>query len=315
MSTQADPIAPDDLDTYWEAIDAELAAIPAAPEAEPLALHSTGHSTTYRVRLTSIGPWRIEAFLSIPDGEGPFPALFLAPAYGSVVMPPSYDDRMRYVAMSVRYRGTRGAGTPRAAAFPGLLTDGIADASTWSFRGILADALRAFEYLAALPIVDPGRIAVTGSDLGLVVAARRPGVRAVAMAAPLLYRLAEAYPATEAYPFEEINDHLRAFPAEREAVDRTLALFDPLHHAPAVTADVLLVEGDPGTVGGPEWLAPLARALGGGVERHALTHEGQTDYDAIDRWLAGKQGVPHRPRTWATDDIGPWQARRDAASW
>jgi cephalosporin-C deacetylase len=300
---------PAGFDAYWDQIDAELAAMPAAPESEISPLHSTDHSTTYKVRLTSIGPYRIEAFVSIPDGEGPFPALLLAPGYGSVVVPPSYDDRMRYVVMSVRYRGTRGADRPYAGKFPGLLTDGIEDAERWVFRGILADTLRAFEYLTSLPMVDPERVAVNGNDIGLIVAARRPGVTALSITAPFFYRLAEVYPRTEAYPFEEINDYLREFPDRADAVNATLAMFDPLHHAPAVTTDTFISVGDPGVVGGPEWMEPLVQALGGAVEVYAQTHEGQTDYDAVDRWIAQQQGVEPRPRTWETVDIGPWSAR------
>ncbi len=310
MTAPQSSTPPAGFDAFWDGIDAELAAIPAAPEAEALALHSTEHSTTYRVRLTSIGPYRFEVFLSIPDGEGPFPALMLAPGYASVVTPPSYDDRLRYVAMSVRYRGTRGADRPYAATFPGLLTDGIEDPDRWMFRGILADALRAFEYLTGLPMVDPARVAINGGDAGLIVAARRPGVPALAVTAPFFHRMAEVYPMTEAYPFEEINDHLRAFPDAKMAIDRTLAFFDPLHHAPNVTADTLVSVGDPVLLGGPEWLAPLVQALGGAVEQYRITHEGQTDYDAVDRWLAQQQGVAPRPRTWQPQDIGPWTARR-----
>ena len=66
---------PAEFDAFWDGVDAELAAVPAAPGAEASALHSTEFSTTYKVRLTSIGPYRYEVFLSIPDGEGPFPAL------------------------------------------------------------------------------------------------------------------------------------------------------------------------------------------------------------------------------------------------
>jgi cephalosporin-C deacetylase len=302
--------APDDFDAFWDGIDADLAATPAAPEAEAIALHSTEFSTTYRVKLTSIGPYRFEVFLSIPDGEGPFPALMLAPGYASVVTPPSYDDRLRYVAMSVRYRGTRGADKPYAATFPGLLTDGIESPDTWRFRGIFADTLRAFEYLAGLPMVDRERIAINGSDLGVIVAARRPGVTALSVTAPFFHRMAEVYPQTEAYPFEEINDHLRAFPDARAAIDRTLSYVDPLHHVPRVTADTLVSVGDRGAVGGPEWLEPLVQGLGGAVEQYPVTHEGQTDYDAVDRWLAQQQGVDPRPRTWQPQDIGPWSARR-----
>jgi cephalosporin-C deacetylase len=80
---------PAGFDAFWDRMDADLAAVPAAPESEISPLHSTDHSTAYKVRLTSIGPYRIEAFLSIPDGEGPFPALLLAPGYGSVVVPPA----------------------------------------------------------------------------------------------------------------------------------------------------------------------------------------------------------------------------------
>ena len=310
LTTNAHTEAPADFDAFWDGLDTDLAAIPAAPEAEASALHSTEFSTTYKVKLTSIGPYRFEVFLSIPDGEGPFPAIMLAPGYASVVTPPSYNDRLRYVAMSVRYRGTRGADKPYAAKFPGLLTDGIEDPDRWMFRGIFADTLRAFEYLTGLPMVDSGRVAINGSDLGVIVAARRPGVTALSVTAPFFYRLAELYPRTEAYPFEEINDHLRAFPDQGEAVNRTLSYVDPLHHAAKVRADTFASVGDPGAIGGPEWMAPLVQALGGAVEQYPVTHEGQTDYDAVDRWLAQQQGVEPRPRTWQPQDIGSWSARR-----
>ncbi|MDQ3655805.1 MAG: acetylxylan esterase [Chloroflexota bacterium] len=311
MTTNPHTEVPTDFDAFWDGIDADLAAVPAAPEAEASALHSTEFSTTYKVRLTSIGPYRFEVFLSIPDGEGPFPALMLAPGYASVVTPPSYDDRLRYVAMSIRYRGTRGADKPYAAKFPGLLTDGIEAPDRWMFRGIFADTLRAFEYLTGLPMVDPGRVAINGSDLGVIVAARRPGVTALSVTVPFFYRLVELYPQTEAYPFEEINDHLRMFPEHREAANLTLSYVDPLHHAGRVTADTFVAVGDPGAIGGPEWMAPQVRALGGAVEQYPVTHEGQTDYDAVDRWLAQRQGVEPRPRTWQPQDIGPWSARRE----
>ena len=88
------------------------------------------------------------------------------------------------------------------------------------------------------------------------------------------------------------------------AVARTLAHFDPAAHAGRVTATTLLSVGDPGSIGGPEWLEPLAGALGGRVEQYRLTHEGATDHDWIDAWTAGQLGVAPRPRLWeiATGD-------------
>lgn len=85
---------------------------------------------------------------------------------------------------------------------------------------------------------------------------------------------------------QELNDLLRARPDQEEAVESTLDLFDPVHHAPAVRATTLIVEGDD-----PDWLAPLREALAGPVERYRLTHEGGTDADHLDAWLAGRMGV------------------------
>lgn len=303
---------PADFATFWGEIDAELMATPAAVEREQLPLHSTGSSTTWRLRFTSPGPYRIEAYFSAPHGDGPFPALFLAPGYASVVTPPSYDDRMRYAVMSVRYRGTRGADKPYAGKFPGMMTDGIKHPRRWMLTWMMVDAIRAFEVLVSQPEVDGSRIAVVGPDTGLIVAARRPQVTALAVTGTLFYRLADLYPRTEAYPYEEINDHLRAHPEERAALNRTLTYLDPLNHAPDVKSDALVSVGDAGAIGGPEWISPLLRSLGGAVEAYTATHEGQTDYDAVDRWVAQQQGVEPRPRTWKPQDIGLWPARGGA---
>lgn len=301
MSLQSTSV-PDDLTAFWDEIDAELSAIDANPEATEVPLYSTGFSTTYSVKLTSIGPYRISAFISVPHGDGPFPALFLAPGYASVVTPPPYQDRQRYVVMSLRYRGTRGSDWPYAAKFPGMLTDGIDDPRTWIMRGVIADALRGFEYLVSRPEVDPARVAINGGDSGLFVAARRPGVLAEAVGASFYYRMNESYAATEAYPLEEINDYVRMFTAKLEAVTRTLSYFDPQFLAADISASVLLAYDN------PELWEPLATALGGNVEHYAATHEGQTDRDAVEGWLADHLGAERLPRIWTPEAIGSWSS-------
>ena len=296
------PPAPDDLAAFWSEIDAELAAVPANPEATEIPLYSTEFSTTYNVKLTSIGSYRISAFVSVPHGAGPFPALFLAPGYASVVTPPAYQDRQRYVVMSLRYRGTRGSDWPYAAKFPGMLTDGIDDPKTWIMRGVIADALRGFEYLASRPEVDPTRIAINGGDSGLFVSARRSGVAAQALSASFYYRMAETHAATEAYPLEEINDYVRTYPDKLEAVRRTLSYFEPAYLANTISATVLLA-GD-----NPDWYGPLESALGSPVERYDTIHEGQTDRDAIEGWIADRLGAERLPRIWTPEAIGPWSS-------
>ncbi len=290
---------PDNLAAYWERIDHELTLYPAAPELTEVPLRSTDFATTYEVRLTSIGPYRIFGWLSVPHGDGPFPALLHTPRYGSVVAVPHYDERERYVVFSVVHRGQRLADQPFAAAYPGLLTHGIDDPASYIYQGIAADVLRGAEYLLSRPDIDPAQVGITGNDLAIIAAARRPGFTALQITDLLFYRLMEARHRTEAYPFEEINDHLRQRSEREEEVAATLAYFDPVHHAPGVTASTLLLTGEPGTMTGAEWLDPLAAALGGPAEKYQLTHEGGTDHDAIDAWMAEKLGAEPRPRVWS----------------
>jgi hypothetical protein len=116
----------------------------------------------------------------------------------------------------------------------------------------------------------------------------------------MFHKANEARQRTDAYPIEELNDEIRLAPERESAIVRTLSYFDPLHHAPNVTANVNVVVGDDGVPGGPEWLADLVGALGGPASTYQLTHEGGTDHDAQDAWLANALGATSLPRLWET---------------
>jgi cephalosporin-C deacetylase len=270
---------------YWGEVDAELAALPARPVLERVSRRCTEDFTGYEVRLTSVGPYRIFGYLSVPTGEGPFPALLATPRYGSVNNPPHYNDRLRYVTLTFAHRGQRTADSPHSAAYPGLLTDGIADAARYVYRGIVADCVRAAEFLVGVPEVDASRVAVLGDDLAVLTAARRPVFAALQLTGVLLHKVGDATSTDVDYPIAELGDHLRSHPGDADAVHRTLALFDAERHAPAVTA---AVRAEIPAADGP--VSALAERLG--AQRYDLTHEGQTDNDAADRWLAGRFGVP-----------------------
>jgi cephalosporin-C deacetylase len=297
-STVASALAGGDFEGYWDEVDRELERYPAAPEFELLPLRKTAYATVYGVRLTSIGPYRIFGYYGVPVGDGPFPGLLVTPRYGSVNHVPHADDRERYAVLVLMHRGQRLADQPFQASYPGLLTFGIDDPETYIYRGIVADCLRGAEFLLARPEVDQGRVGIAGDDLALITAARRPRFAAVQGSALMFYRLMEARERTSAYPVEEINDELRAAPERREAVARTLALFDPARHASRIAAPTLLTAGDAGTVGGPEWLQPLVDGLGGRGEVYDLTHEGATDHDWLDAWMARRLGATPQPQSW-----------------
>ena len=298
--------APADLDAWWDDIDDELAELPANPELTQQALQSTDFATVYRVRMTSIDNYPIAAWLSIPTGDGPFPAVITTPGYGSVVTPAHYDMRQRFVTMTIMSRGQRGADKPYAAAYPGHLTEGIASPDTYVFRGVMADMLRAWEVMVALPDVDPERIGIIGTDMALLLAARRPGAKAVQVTGTFWYRLAELAATTEAYPYEEINDYLRTYPSEREAVGRTLAYLDPQYQVDKVTANVQINRDQESSAGNDAWLAPLVAKLKSEITYYDVEHRGQADHDANDAWLSRQLGVEPAPRQWEPQEIGPW---------
>ncbi len=283
---------------YWAAVDEELAQYPAAPALTHSPLRQTDYATVYEVKLTSIGPYRIFGYLSVPTGDGPFPGLFLTPRYGSVNSVQHPDDRRRYVVFQLMHRGQRLADQPFSAPYPGLLTMGINDPATYIYRSIIADCLRGAEFLLSRPEVDPTKVGIVGDDLALFVAALRPGFTAGNVGGLLFHRLMEARTLTDSYPTEEVNDYLRGNPADEAAVAETLEHFAPQALASQIQSRILLQVGDAGAIGGPEWLAPLRDALGGAVEEYHLTHEGGTDHDWLDSWLAQQLGAEPRPRIW-----------------
>ena len=298
---------PSDFDSYWQSTLRDLAPLAPAPELEHLPVRDTDFAELYGVRLTSIGPYRLFAYLSIPKGAGPFPARYTAGNYGSVHSIPSGPaniSRGRYITFSIAVRGQRGSDRPFAADFPGLLTAGIDDPEAYVYRGIVADCCRGLDYLLSRPEVDPSRVLATGNELALITAALRPQITHVVYTPGLFYATADLAPLTEAYPLEEINDYLRLYPEKRKAVHRSLSYMDTRWFAPKVKATTLLMVGGKGELFSRENLAPLARSLGGSIEVYETTHSGYTDGVFTEEWITRQSGF--------SDAILPeqWQLRR-----
>lgn len=278
-------IPSEDFKEYWAGVDAELAAAPARPELVPVPFRSIDGARLFEVRLSSVAAYRIFGYLSVPSGAGPFPAVLETPRHGSATLIPHVYDRLRYVVFTATHRGQRGSDQPYRAAYPGVLTDGIARPETYVYRAIVADCLRAAEFLLDHPQVDPARVAVRGeTDLSILTAARRPGFAGVVPLGMLFHRADELRRTTSSYPLEELNDYLRADP--QADIARTLSYFEPAHHAPTVTGRTLLNDSE----------HPLVDVLGGPVDPIELSNRGGKDADRYDAWLAALLGVPARSR-------------------
>jgi cephalosporin-C deacetylase len=297
---------PADFDQYWQQTLELLASYPACPEINILPLRTTDFATLYGVRLTSLGPYRVFGYLSIPTGTGPFPGLYYAPKYQSVleIMPQGTANlqRSRYMTFSLAGRGQRNSDTPYAAMFPGLLTEGIEHAASYIFRGIAADCVRGLEFLLTQSQLDASRVVVLGNDMALITAALCPGATHVVTTPALFYHTAALAPQTQAYPLEDLNDYLRTFPVQREAVRQTLSYYDLQAFAPRVTATTLIMADPPGSLLDGQALAPLVQALPGKVTVHDSEQSTYKDGLYAEQWLAAQCGMQdvHRilPEHW-----------------
>jgi cephalosporin-C deacetylase len=286
---------PGDFDQYWQQTLDALAGYPACPEINVLPFRSTDFATLYSVHLTSLGPYRLFGYLSIPTGTGPFPAIYYTPKYQSVleIIPQGTANlqRSRYITFALAGRGQRNADTPYAAMFPGLLTDGIDQAASYIFRSLVADSVRGLQFLLTRRELEPARVVVMGNDMALLTAALQPGATHVVSTPTLFYNTAELAPRTQAYPLEEVNDYLRAFPDRAEAVRRTLAYYDLRAFAPRLSASTLLIAGAPGSMLDAPTLTPLVRALRGQVTVYASEQSTYKDGLYIEQWMAAQCGI------------------------
>ena len=283
-----------DFARYWDDTLNELAGFPAKPEVELLSIRCTDFATMYGVRLTSIGSYRLFGYLSVPQGAGPFPAIYYAPKYQSVLEPIPQGAanylRSRFVVFALAGRGQRLSDKPLSAGFPGLLTKDIDDAQGYIFRGIAADGVRGLEYLLTRPDVDAERVAVIGNDVALITAALGEGATHVICQPGLLVDTPALAARTGDYPLEEINDYLNLYPERREAVEGTLGYFELSRFAPRVSAKTLLMAGAPGSLLDAETLSAVSELIHGDVDVYESQSSSYKDGLYQEEWLAREFG-------------------------
>ncbi len=300
----SDYIRPDGFDEYWDASLAELDATPAEPEVETISLRETDFATLYGVQITSIGPYRLFGYLSVPKGDGPFPAIYWPPKYASVleIIPQGTANAVRsqFVTFSLAGRGQRNSDRPFAAMFPGLLTEVISSPDSYVFRGIVADAIRGLEYVNSLDLVNKTRIVVIGNDVAMQALALRPGATHLVCTPALFYDPLGMALKTQGYPLQEYNDYLRAYPSDKDSVANTLSHFDLRAFAHRIEATTLVNAGPENSILGPEALRPLSDAIGGDVTVYASQRSSYKDGLYLERWIADNLGLdaPILPEHW-----------------
>ena len=239
---------PSDIDRFWENVLEETSKIPLEAEVLGDPLRSSEDVEVFQVFFNSLDWVRIAGWYTLPrQRKGPLPGLLHVPGY--IMEPPVLKNwaRKGYAAFSVAPRGKLRSNRQFNPGYPGLLTHGIVDRNTYTYRGFYIDACGAVDFLLNRDEIDPERIGVTGHSQGgglaVTTPALRPEIKAAAGGAPYLCGFMDAIELTDSYPYHEITDYLRLHPDSREAVEETLAYFDAINLAHRVRCPIIISIG------------------------------------------------------------------------
>ncbi len=73
---------PTDFDAFWAAAKKELAAVPMDAQVVKSEKDSNDRVSCYMVTLANVDGKRVHGWLSVPKGNGPFPAILTVPGAG-----------------------------------------------------------------------------------------------------------------------------------------------------------------------------------------------------------------------------------------
>ena len=258
---------PADFEAFWQGVLRQAEAVPLAAEVVPDPLRTSEEIEVFQVFYDSLDHVRIAAWYCRPARRAErTPAVLFLPGYQMDPPIPKEWARKGYIALSVAPRGKLRSNRQFNPGYPNLLTYNLVDRHTYAYRGFYVDTWRGIDFLLSRPEVDPTRIGVTGTSQGggltICTAAMRPEVRAAAAGAPYLCGFIDAIELTHTYPYEEINDYLRQYPASRPAVEATLAYFDGLNFADQIICPIIVNIGLQDNVCPPETGYALFNKIG-----------------------------------------------------
>ncbi|MFV2118526.1 acetylxylan esterase [Streptomyces sp. Act-28] len=245
---------PEDFDAFWADTLEESRSHPLDARFEPV---DTGLATVdvYDATFAGFGGHPVKGWFVLPAGvTRPVPAVVEFVGYGGGRGLPHTHLLWAAAGFAHFVMDTRGQGgvwaggdTPdpvgSASSVPGFMTRGVEDPSTYYYRRVFTDAVRAVEAARSHPLTDASRTAVAGTSQGggiaLAAAGLVPDLAAAAPDVPFLCDFPRATTMTDRHPYREIGQYLKTYRGKVERVERTLAYFDGVHFAARATAPAL----------------------------------------------------------------------------
>ncbi|GEM_PF-4429682 len=244
---------PPDFDAYWDNIRAMVDSLPMDVHIEEDTTVTAQYSTTYRIDLANIEGRRVYAYMTIPDTDGPFPAMIKFPAFGNTWTTTPDPPMAEYTGAIVLSLNIHSA--PMDSIIPDDLvyTPDIAVSDTVYYRWAMAGAMRLLNYLETRDDFEGAHIGAygdsQGAGLAMLFAGIDPRINLVIANAPVLaqhnglkYNRPSGFPLYIKYA---LND-----PVDRDRILKAVKYYDVVnsmqrYHGPILTAVSLMDDISP----------------------------------------------------------------------
>ncbi len=231
-----------DFTAFWDSALSELRQVD--PQYKVLLQEdkSDAERDLYLVEMQSLGGLTIRGWYEAPRGEGKHPALLMLPGYEGRMRPVNRFDDMVILSLNIRSHGN----SDEAPGGPAdLWLRGLDRKEEYYYRGAYMDCIRAVDFLASRPEVDPERIAVWGGSQGgglsFATAALDKRISLCMADVPWLCDWVKFFKTSH---WDEIDDWLAADPGRSwTTMLRTLSYFDAMNMADRIECPVFMAVG------------------------------------------------------------------------
>ena len=299
---------PADFDAYWQQQKDYLATFPINPVVTFVETHE--YANSYLVQLNGPANRPIYGYLTVPFGEGPFPATVSFPSFGndpSLVNPePALAERANQIHFNLTIFPT-----PPEEVDPNDYQDNdITDRDSIFYRDILLVGVRAVDYLLSRDDVIPDKISSMGvsqgGGLGMLVAGLDPRMTTLAISNPTHGRLyAYNIGGASAFPFYlGIAEQVVDIPNYFEDVEAAIGYYDNINFAKRFAGPSLFTTGYIDRVCPSSTVFAMFNQLPG---PKIMVHDLDGPHNSPDEYWQGRHAFLRRHQPEAIDPLFPFE--------
>ncbi|MFD0751970.1 alpha/beta fold hydrolase [Mucilaginibacter calamicampi] len=237
---------PKDFDEFWQKVKDELAGIDPDFQVTPMPEMDKDNRHVYLIEMKSLDSMTIRGWMTVPILKNPkkkFSVLLGLPGY-QVNLDPlmGIDDDLAIITLNVRGQGnSRGPIDTRKDEF---IFYHVENKDRYVMRGVIADCLRAVDFIFSRPELKHDNILVSGGSMGgflaLATASLDSRIRLCSAQNPILCDIRNLVGAVD-WPISSIQKYVATQPGlTMDKVLGNLDYFDVKNFMPNITCSVLM---------------------------------------------------------------------------